>query len=338
MKFGLVEDFRNPQKWYRPYPELYQEILAQVSHVEDLGYDNVWLTEHHFTSDGYNPSLFPTAAAIAARTKRIRIGTFIVLLPFQHPVRVAEDATSVDIFSNGRFDLGVGQGYSYHEFDAFCMPRKERTSRLTEGVELIQQLWTSSGVNFNGRYTQVKDMTLSPRPVQKPHVPLWIGARAEQATRRVARLGCHLMATFGLDPAPWYIDELKKQGRDPKNFNIAQLRFVYVAESEDQAWADIEQHVFGMMEFYSDIVQEAKDVPGDENFWTLQRPEDVRDSAFADGAMVGTVDQVGQKLKNFCEEFTCTHFVMGTQLPGLDTTKANRSLEIFAKEIIPNFR
>ena len=71
MKFGLVEDFRNPQKWYRPYPQLYQEILAQVSHIENLGYDNVWLTEHHFTSDGYNPSLFPTAAAIAARTRTI---------------------------------------------------------------------------------------------------------------------------------------------------------------------------------------------------------------------------------------------------------------------------
>ena len=108
MKFGLVEDFRNPPQWQRPYPELYQDLLDQIAHLEDLGYDNIWLTEHHFTEDGYNPSLFPTAAAIAARTQRIRIGTFIVLLPFQHPVRVAEDATSVDIFSNGRFDLGVG--------------------------------------------------------------------------------------------------------------------------------------------------------------------------------------------------------------------------------------
>lgn len=114
----------------------------------------------------------------------------------------------MDIFSNGRFDLGVGQGYSYHEFNAFCMPRKERTARITEGVQLIQQLWTAPPVTFDGKFTQVKDMTLSPLPVPQPHVPLWIGARAEKATRRVARLGCHLMATFGLDPAPWYIDEL----------------------------------------------------------------------------------------------------------------------------------
>ncbi len=338
MKFGLVEDFRNPPQWQRPYPELYQDLLDQIAHVEDLGYDNIWLTEHHFTEDGYNPSLFPTAAAIAARTSRIRIGTFIVLLPFQHPVRVAEDATSVDIFSNGRFDLGVGQGYSYHEFNAFCMPRKERTARLTEGVQLIQQLWTEPPVTFDGKFTQVKDMTLSPMPVQQPHVPLWIGARTEKATRRVARLGCHLMATFGLDPAPWYVDELQKLGHNPADFNIAQLRTVYIADSEDQAWEDVQEYAFSMMEFYGDIVQEAKDVPGDENFWTPKKPQDLRDAAYGQSAMIGTVDQVARKLEQFCQDFHCTHFVMSTQLPGLATQKANRSLEIFAEEVMPHFR
>src|SRR5262245_55635187 len=146
MKFGFMEDFRNPQPWRRPCPDLYRLILDQIARAEDLGYDNVWLTEHHFTEDGYNPSLLPTAAAIAARTTRIRIGTFVLLLPFQHPVRVAEDATCVDIFSNGRFDLGVGQGYSYKEFNALGMRRGERSARMAEGVELIQRLWTETNV------------------------------------------------------------------------------------------------------------------------------------------------------------------------------------------------
>jgi len=113
LKFGLMQDFRNPRQWRRPSPELYHQILEQIVRAEELGYDNVWLTEHHFTEDGYNPSLLPTAAAIAATTTRLRIGTFVLLLPFQHPVRVAEDATCVDIWSNGRFDLGIGQGYSH---------------------------------------------------------------------------------------------------------------------------------------------------------------------------------------------------------------------------------
>ncbi|NQV56180.1 MAG: LLM class flavin-dependent oxidoreductase [Rhodospirillales bacterium] len=81
MKFGFMEDFRNPVKWRRPFPEFYQAILEQIAHGEDLGYDNVWLTEHHFTEDGYNPSIMPTAAAVAARTSRIRIGSFILLAP-----------------------------------------------------------------------------------------------------------------------------------------------------------------------------------------------------------------------------------------------------------------
>ena len=113
MQFGFMEDFRNPQPWRRPYPELYRALLDQIVRAEELGYDNVWLTEHHFTEDGYNPSLLPTAAAVAARTSRIRIGTFVLLLPFQHPVRVAEDAL------NGKtFDPTSG-ALHYTRYDTF---------------------------------------------------------------------------------------------------------------------------------------------------------------------------------------------------------------------------
>src|ERR1700685_416353 len=92
LKIGMMQDFRNPREWRRPNHELYGAILDQVVRAEELGYDNAWLTEHHFADDGYNPSLLPTAAAIATRTHRIRIGTFVLLLPFQHPVRVAAGA------------------------------------------------------------------------------------------------------------------------------------------------------------------------------------------------------------------------------------------------------
>jgi len=140
MRFGFMEDFRNPVKWRRPFPEFYRQILDQIVRAEELGYDNVWLTEHHFTEDGYNPALMATAAAIATRTSSIRIGTFILLLPFIHPVRAAEDVACADIFSNGRIDLGIGQGYSHHEWSAFCMNRSERGSRMREGIKLMTRL------------------------------------------------------------------------------------------------------------------------------------------------------------------------------------------------------
>lgn len=338
MQFGFMEDFRNPSPWRRPFPELYRALLEQIVRAEELGYDNVWLTEHHFTEDGYNPSLLPTAAAVAARTSRIRIGTFVLLLPFQHPVRVAEDATCVDILSNGRFDLGVGQGYSYKEFNAFCLRREERSARLAEGVKLLQRLWTEERVSFTGKFTHLKDVTLSPRPVQQPHLPIWIGARAEKATRRAARLGCHLMATIGPDPAPWYVETLKECGRNPADFNIAQLRLVYLADSEDQAWEDAAPHIQSMMEFYGHILAEANDAPGDKEVWQFKSPQEIRHSAFGRAVMIGTPDQVGKKMERFCKEFMCTHFIMSTQLAGIDPQKATRSMELFAKELMPSFR
>jgi alkanesulfonate monooxygenase SsuD/methylene tetrahydromethanopterin reductase-like flavin-dependent oxidoreductase (luciferase family) len=338
MKFGVMEDFRNPRSWRRSFPDLYRAVLQQIVRAEELGYDNVWLTEHHFTEDGYNPALLPTAAAIAARTNRIRIGTFVLLLPFQHPVRVAEDAVCVDIWSGGRFDLGIGQGYSYKEFDAFGMKREERSARFAEGVELIRKLWTEEEVTYNGKFTQVKGMTLQPRPVQKPQIPLWIGARTQKATRRVARLGCNLLATIGPDPAPWYVEELQKSGRRPADFEIAQLRLVYAGESEDQAWEDVQEHIFAMMEFYGEILAEANDAPGDRNVFPYKSARELRSSPLADASMIGTPDQVARKLERFRKEFSCTHLIMATQLPGLEPGKATKALELFAKEVMPAFR
>jgi alkanesulfonate monooxygenase SsuD/methylene tetrahydromethanopterin reductase-like flavin-dependent oxidoreductase (luciferase family) len=148
MRFGFMEDFRNPVKWRRPFPEFYDAILTQIVRGEELGYDNVWLTEHHFTDDGYNPALLPTASAISTRTERIRIGSFILLLPYQHPVRTAEDVACIDIFSNGRFDLGIGQGYSHHEWRALCMDRSTRGERMREGIEIIKRLYTEDTVTL----------------------------------------------------------------------------------------------------------------------------------------------------------------------------------------------
>ena len=107
MRFGFMEDFRNPQQWRRPFPQFYQEILGQIKQCEKMGFDNIWLTEHHFTDDGYNPSLMTTAAAVATCTETIRLGTFIVILPYQHPVLLAEEVANVDILSTDALNLGL---------------------------------------------------------------------------------------------------------------------------------------------------------------------------------------------------------------------------------------
>ncbi len=338
MRFGFMEDFRNPLKWRRPFPQLYREILDQIARCEELGFDNVWLTEHHFTEDGYNPALMTTAAAVAMRTSRMRIGTFIIILPYQHPVLLAEEVANVDILSDGRFELGVGQGYSHYEFDAFCMNRGERGPRTRESIQLIQRLFTEDTVTFDGRFHQVKDARLSPKPAQQPHPPIWIGARGPKAITRAAEMGYHLMATIGPDPAPLYLQTLAENGRNPDDFRIAQLRMVYCAESEDQAWDECQDHLFHMLEFYQDILSEARDAEGDDAPLPVNKPADMRDSVLREVFMIGTPDQVAEKLEKFRGEYRCTDFIMNSQFPGLDPALGTRALEMFAREVMPRFR
>src|SRR5271156_2308898 len=142
LNVGLLFTFRNPTQWRVPFQDLYDAQLRQIAKSEELGYDTAWLTEHHFLEDGYSPSLLPIAAAVGARTERIRIGTFVILLPLHNALRVAEDAATVDIISKGRLDLGLGQGYRIEEFEGFDIPRKERGARLQEGAEVIRRAWT----------------------------------------------------------------------------------------------------------------------------------------------------------------------------------------------------
>ena len=144
LRFGLWYSLRNPAQWQRPYAEIYAETLKQIAWAETIGYDDVWLTEHHFCEDGHAPSILPIAAAVAATTKRLRIGTSVLLLPLHHPVRVAEDAATIDILSNGRFDLGVGIGYRLEEFAGLGLTRADRASRVDEGIEIIRALWRLS--------------------------------------------------------------------------------------------------------------------------------------------------------------------------------------------------
>jgi len=138
MRFGLLYDFRNPTQWRLPFQELYARTIEQIVYADQLGYDSIWISEHHFVEDGYCPSVLAMAAHVAAKTSRVRIGTSVLLLPFHDPLRVAEDANTVDILSGGRLDLGVGLGYRAEEFAAFGVPRRQRPSRFEENLAILR--------------------------------------------------------------------------------------------------------------------------------------------------------------------------------------------------------
>src|SRR5579885_2860912 len=139
MKFGVgYYSLQSPPHNPVSHQQLYSEMLDQIGVAEELGFESAWLTEHHFLSDGYCPSLLVTAAAIAARTRRIRIGTGVLLLPLHNPIRVAEDAAVVDIISGGRLILGLGLGYRQEEFDGFGVSLRDRKGRMDEALRFYR--------------------------------------------------------------------------------------------------------------------------------------------------------------------------------------------------------
>ena len=152
-----------------PINEFYQRMFAQMEEMDRLGYDHIWVTEHHFAMYGGTLPHPPTfLSAIARSTKRIRLGAAINVLPLHNPLDVAESYAMVDVISNGRLDFGVGKGSEAHEYKKFGVNQAEATGRMDEGIEIIRQAWSDKPVNFRGEFYNVHNVPVLPKPVQRP--------------------------------------------------------------------------------------------------------------------------------------------------------------------------
>lgn len=247
--FGLWYDFRNPEPWRRPFASLYREVLDQIAWAEGLGLGSVWLTEHHFCDDGYTPSPFVLAAAIAERTERMRVGTNLIVLPLHNPVRLAEDAATLSLLTEGRFALGVGQGYWEREFAAFGREIRHRPSLLEEGVELIRRAWSGSSEPFQGKRFRFPALPVTPTP-EHP-TPLLVGAMQPPAIERAARIGDGFLSTQNAHQ-PAYLDALDKLGKDRASGRIYAGQWAVIAEDPERVWARIGPHaVYQLNEYIS---------------------------------------------------------------------------------------
>jgi alkanesulfonate monooxygenase SsuD/methylene tetrahydromethanopterin reductase-like flavin-dependent oxidoreductase (luciferase family) len=266
VKVGYQLDFRNPPGSARSFRELYSESMAQVEAAEQLGFDSIWLTEHHFTDDGYLPALMPMAAAVAARTSRLKVGTYVLLAPFYHPLKLAEESAVVDMISNGRLRLGLGQGYAPEEFAGFGVKRSERLGRTLETVEILKRAWTGERFGYQGKYHNFADVRILPRPVSQPHPELLWGAAAKKAIVRGAELGMSFATTGDGRSVALYKDALKERGKDPAQFSFVCNQTVYVADSAEQAWADIERPLMYQAELYSRWISRAQGIDPSQSF------------------------------------------------------------------------
>ena len=240
VRYGLWYDFRNPARWQEPFDAFYASRLAQIADAEQLGFDSVWLTEHHFCDDGYTPSPLVLGAAIGARTERMQIGTNLMLLPLHDPVRLAEDSATLSLTTGGRFDLGVGIGYRQLEFDEFGRKLSHRPSLVEEGVKVLRRCWSGEPVNFTGKRFQVGDVRVTPAPVRTPRILL--GGMVEPAIERAARIADGFLCTGGIG-LDLYAEELVRQGRRPEDGNLMLGCWAIIAEDPEAEAARVAEHV-----------------------------------------------------------------------------------------------
>ena len=231
LRFGVAYDFRNPPDSGIDNPSLYAAILDQVAWLDGLGLDLAWFTEHHFVDDGYLPSWVPIAGAMAARTKRIRFNTDICLLPFNHPIRLAEDLAVLDNLSNGRVEIGCGMGYAPHEFRGFGMPVARRVSLTDEGVEVLKRCFTGEKFSFHGKRYHFDDVRIAPGYVQQGGPPLWLAAMAKAGALRAAKHRTHFLPQGARDEVldPWR-DALRTAADDASKYRIGIIRGCLVTD------------------------------------------------------------------------------------------------------------
>jgi probable F420-dependent oxidoreductase len=328
--FGLWYDFRQ-----RPplgdYTRFYEECLEEIEEGERLGFAGVWLSEHHFVDDGYLPSPLVLAAAIAARTSRIRIGTNVLLLPMHHPLRVAEDAAVADLVSGGRFVLGVGQGYVQHEFEALGFDRKKRPSLFEEGVEVIRRAWGEGRTGYEGRRWRFDDLPFEPRPRTPP--PIYIGAFADPAIDRAARLADGFLASAGGGAFGRTYQKVRealvRHGRDGEKFPFVASGVAYVSEDSGRARQEIGPAIAYQRSRYAEWGTDAG----------KPKPEPVKAEDLPwERYFVGSPDEVAEGLIRLHEQAPYDHFCFWGRLPGVTHEQALENMRLFASEVSPRVR
>ena len=330
LRVGTVYDFRNTPESGMDMPGLYAAILDQIVALDGLGLDLVWFTEHHFLDDGYLPSWVPMAGAIAARTKRVRISSDVCLLPFNHPVRLAEDLAVLDNISNGRIEIGVGMGYAPHEFRGFGLPVSRRVSLTDEGIEVLRHCFTGEKFSFHGKRYDFDDVTIRPRYAQPGGPPLWIAAMSEAGAQRAARFDGNFLPqgarSMVLDP--WRAT-LKASGRDPDAYRVGIIRSCLVTDDAERDWPAVRAAERYRGQVYRSFNKDegAGGVSGN-----------TREASIPQTWVVGNVDHCARELSAFVREYGITDLVTWAVPPGMRPDQMNDSLERFVRDVAPRVK
>ena len=329
VNFGLWYDFRNPAPWTVPFEQLYAGCLEQITGAEQLGFDSIWMTEHHFCDDGYTPSPLVMAGAIGARTKRMRIGTNLMILPLHNPVRIAEDAATLSLLTGGRFDLGVGIGYRELEFREFGRELKQRPSLIEEAIAIIRKAWAGERLNFEGKRFRVGDVRVTPVPEHTPH--LYLGGMAEPAIDRAARIADGFLSTGGIGNDV-YVQCLERHDKRPEDGVIIAGHWALISDDPEREAAIVGPHALYQSNQY--IEWGAFGSPE-----TTPRFPDAATALQMGLYELWDADTAVAKLTELLRSYPQIRDVhFWAQLPGEPVASGQRRIEYMARHVLPRVR
>lgn len=346
MKFGWLTlmDFHADLQDEASYLE---DTLALFELADRLGYDTAWIGEEHFYHFGVCPSPQIMLAALARRTSDIRLGTAISLLPFESPLRKAEDFALLDVISGGRVNFGVGRGSISKHFEGFNVSARESRARYQESLEMIRQAWTGKSAAYEGEYWSAPEISVSPRPIQKPHPPIWRGTVSVESFEQAGQDGDNAFII------PWvaapesemgarhrrYRDIARASGHDHVQATAVYMLFIdedYQAalekgREESRRYAEL------ITKYTTKHSDDPRFAPGSAAFEHAEYILSVTDN-LEERAIVGTPEMCRKRIHELDEELGgVDEFAFYLHAGARKTEEAKRTLQLFAKEVMPAF-
>jgi alkanesulfonate monooxygenase SsuD/methylene tetrahydromethanopterin reductase-like flavin-dependent oxidoreductase (luciferase family) len=352
MKVGSYFFIQSPPG--RSSSEIIRDEVEQMVLTEELGFDSVWLTEHHYADYGLSSAPSVLLATLAARTQRVKLGIAVYVLPFHHPIRLAEETATIDILSGGRLTVGIGRGNRPLEFSGHGINLAESRSRTEEGVEVLRQAWTQDRVDFHGKHWDFDSIPVYPKPLTQPHPPIAVAATSEESVRWTAKMGFQLLNSGLTTPLE---ATLKQRELYAEALNESQApevaadllsrwsvtKHMYIAPTDEEARADAEP----AERWYADAFARSLSSEGIKGLpestyqdaaRIRQRLTAINFDELADGPLlIGSPETVARKVMELQAQGV-GELIMWMNFGGLDPAKVRRSMRLFASEVLPEVR
>ena len=338
MNFGTFLLMQSPSA--RSSQEIYARGVEMAQAAEALGFRNVWLAEHHFSTYGYLSRPAQLATYIAAKTTRLRVGTAVIVVPLHHPLVIAEEIATLDLLSGGRLDVGLGRGYQHYEFERFGLELESGRARWEEAVDVILKSFEGRPFSYDGKLFKIPETTVFPQPVQRPRPPIWITAQSPDSVEGAVRRGFNVLTGgFGVPIERMaefrrLFDRTVAEVKPERPLEVGVQRAVYVTKDRADARAAAEEARWNMrvtlsLRNHYERVEQGRAVP-------VPAPKEPDIDDLLDRFLViGTPDTCVRQITRIRELVGITHFNCSFWFGDLEHARILRSMELFAREVMP---